>query len=234
MSFFIEQADDGYGGVIYNFTSAGNVALIIGVIALFSLSMLLLKKKIHKISEQQLVFTAMAIALGTVLSNLKLFHFPTGGSITLFSMLIICLPGYWYGLGVGSLCGLTYGILQLILDPYIVHPVQFVIDYLLAFTVLGLSGCFKDKKNGLTFGYILAVIGRFVCAVLSGWIFFGSYAWEGWGALSYSLAYNAIYIFSEMALTLIVIQIPAVKKALARIKQLAVSTETKSLTEEKA
>ena len=128
------------------------------------------------------------------------------------------------------MCGLTYGLLQLILDPYVVHPMLLVIDYLLAFSVLGLSGILKDKKNGLTIGFIIAVIGRYICAVLSGWVFFGSYAWEGWGALSYSLVYNAIYIFSEMALTLIVIQIPAVKNALGRVRQLAINTDTKAVS----
>jgi thiamine transporter len=62
-----------------------------------------------------------------------------------------------------------------------------------------------------------------VFSVISGWIFFGSYAWDGWSALPYSLVYNAIYIFSEAAITVIILLIPAVSKALARVKSMALS-----------
>lgn len=174
-----------------------------------------------KLTVKQLVFCAMAIALGTVLSNIKLFEFPTGGSITPLSMLVICLPGYFFGLCAGLLTGVAYGVLQLLIDPYVLYPMQLVVDYLLAFGALGLSGLFTNAKNGMIKGYITAVLGRFVFAVISGWIFFGSYAWEGWAPLPYSLAYNAIYIFSEAAITVIILMLPAIKKALASIKKMA-------------
>ena len=48
-----------------------------------------------RLTPKKLAFCAVAVALGVVLSNVKLFHFPTGGSITLLSMLVVCLPGYW-------------------------------------------------------------------------------------------------------------------------------------------
>ncbi len=174
-----------------------------------------------KLTVKQLVFCAMAIALGTVLSNIKLFEFPNGGSITLLSMLVICLPGYFFGLGAGLLTGVAYGVLQLLIDPYVLYPMQLVVDYLLAFGALGLSGLFTNAKNGMIKGYITAVLGRFVFAVISGWIFFGAYAWEGWAPLPYSLAYNAMYIFSEAAITVIILMLPAIKKALASIKKTA-------------
>lgn len=179
------------------------------------------KKPGGRLTVKQLVFCAMAIALGTVLSNIKLFEFPTGGSITLLSMLVICLPGYFFGLGAGLLTGVAYGVLQLLIDPYVLYPMQLVVDYLLAFGALGLSGLFTDAKNGLIKGYIVAVLGRFVFAVISGWIFFGAYAWEGWAPLPYSLAYNAIYIFSEAAVTIIIFLLPPVKKAVASVKKVA-------------
>lgn len=174
-----------------------------------------------KLTVKQLVFCAMAIALGTVLSNIKLFEFPTGGSITPLSMLVICLPGYFFGLGAGLLTGVAYGVLQLLIDPYVLYPMQLVVDYLLAFGALGLSGLFTNAKNGMIKGYITAVLGRFVFAVISGWIFFGAYAWEGWAPLPYSLAYNAMYIFSEAAITVIILMLPAIKKALASVKKIA-------------
>lgn len=179
------------------------------------------KPESGKLTIKQLAFCAMAIALGTVLSNIKIFHFPYGGSVTLLSMLVICLPGYFFGLGAGLMTGLAYGVLQLLIDPYVLFPLQLVVDYLLAFGALGLSGLFSNAKNGLVKGYIAAVLGRYVFAVISGWIFFGVYAWEGWAPLPYSLAYNATYIFAEAAVSIVVILLPPVKSAIGRIRKLA-------------
>lgn len=173
------------------------------------------------VTVKQLAFCAMAIALGTILSNIKLYDFPWGGSITLLSMLIICLPGYWFGLGAGLLTGVAYGVLQLLVDPYVLYPIQVVVDYLLAFGALGLSGLFAGSKHGLIKGYIAAILGRYVFAVISGWIFFGAYAWEGWNPFVYSLVYNGIYIFAEAAITLIILAIPAIGKMFGQLKNMA-------------
>lgn len=167
---------------------------------------------------KRLAFCAISIALGTVLSYVKLFHFPWGGSITLLSMFVITLPGYFYGLGAGLITGVAYGALQLLIDPYVIFPIQLVVDYFLAFGALGLSGLFANAKNGLIKGYITGVLGRYVFVVISGWIFFGEYAWEGWAALPYSLVYNGIYVFGEAVITIIVIMLPPVKKAINRVK----------------
>lgn len=174
-----------------------------------------------KLTVRQLVFCAMAVALATVLSNIKIFHFPTGGSITLLSMLVACLPGYFFGLGAGLMTGLAYGVLQLLVDPYVLYPMQLVMDYLLAFGALGLSGLFSNAKNGLLKGYIVGVLGRYVFTVASGCIFFASYAWEGWGVLPYSLVYNGIYIFAEAGVSIVVILLVPVKSAIGRIRRLA-------------
>lgn len=166
---------------------------------------------------RKLVFCAMSIGLATALSCIKLFSFPWGGSITLLSMFAAALPGYFFGLGTGLTSCLAYGALQLFIDPYVISPVQLVVDYFLAFGALGLSGVFANAKGGLLKGYITAVLGRYVFAVVSGWIFFADYAWEGWG-IFYSPVYNGIYIFAEMALTIIVISLPPVKGAVSRVK----------------
>lgn len=175
------------------------------------------------LTVKQLAFCAMSIALGTVLSFVKIFDFPWGGSITLLSMLVIALPGYFYGLGVGLITGLAYGALQLIIDPYVIFPIQLVVDYFLAFGALGLSGLFANAKNGLVKGYITGIMGRYVFAVISGWIFFGEYAWEGWAVLPYSLVYNGIYIFAEAAITIVIIMLPPVKSVMNRVKAIAIS-----------
>ncbi len=219
---FYDVVVNDWGETTYVPTTLGNVCLIILILVLLFLAAGFIKKRSKKLSIQQLAFCAVAIALGTVLSNIKVFSFPTGGSITLLSMLVICLPGYWFGLSAGILTGVAYGVLQMLFDPYILFPAQLVVDYLLAFGALGLSGLFCKRKHGLIPGYILAVLGRYAFAVLSGWLFFGMYAWEGWNPLPYSLAYNAIYIFAEAAVTIVVLLLPPVRNALEMVKKQAV------------
>lgn len=233
MLFYSEESE--WGEVLYYPTTLGKVLLGVAIAALLVVAILLAKSAAKKfvkreniatdkkpgfsLSVKQLAVCAVAIALGTVLSDVKLFHFPTGGSITAFSMLIICLPGYFFGLGAGLMTGVAYGVLQLIIDPYVLYPLQLVVDYLLAFGALGLSGLLNKGKFGVIWGYILAVIGRYVFAVISGWIFFGEWAWEGWNPLAYSLAYNAIYIFAEAAATIVILLIPMVRKVMIRLKR---------------
>lgn len=208
-----------WGEVTYIPTTLGNALLIITIIALLTAAMFFAKRNRQKLSVRQLVFCAASIALGTVLSNLKLFHFPTGGSVTMLSMLVVCLPGYWFGLGAGLMSGIAYGVLQLLIDPYVLFPAQLIVDYLLAFGALGLSGIFANSSYGLIKGYLAGVAGRYFFAVISGCIFFGAYAWEGWSVLPYSLVYNGIYIFAEAAVTIVVLLLPPVRQAMARLKK---------------
>lgn len=178
-----------------------------------------------KITTRQIVFSAMAIALATVIAVvIKLPSLPNGGSVTLFSMLIVTLVGYWYGPVVGITAAVAYGILQFITGPYVVHPAQVILDYPLAFGALGLSGFFKDKKNGLLTGYIVGVIGRFFWAMVSGLIFYTEYVDSLQGnmaAIWASIAYNLSYLLPEAVLTIILISLPAVKKAMGSIKAMA-------------
>lgn len=216
-----------WGEVTYEPTMLGNVLLAVVIIALIVVAAVIGKKKVadagmgKKLTAKQIAFCAMSIALATILSNIKLFHFPTGGSVTLLSMFVVTLPGFFFGPVAGIVTAVSYGVFRMIINPYILFPAQLVVDYLLAFGALGLSGFFSNAKNGLIKGYIAGVLGRFVFSVISGWIFFGSYAWEGWGALPYSIVYNAIYMFSEAILTVIVLLIPAVKNAVYRVKDMA-------------
>ena len=214
MSFFIMSTDNGYV-----LKTAGYVALTVLFIAvLYSAVFLSNKREKKSTNTKQLVFCAMIVALGTVASFLKVYEFPFGGTITLCSMLFVCLAGYFYGPSTGIITGCAYGILQLITQPFIVYPLQVMVDYIFAFSALGLSGLFYKAKNGLLKGYLLGVFGRYVFAVISGWIFFSEYAWQGWAALPYSLVYNGIYIAAEALLTVIIISVPSVKKVLERIK----------------
>lgn len=183
--------------------------------------------KEKKVTTKQLVFAAMAIALATVISAVvKLPSLPNGGSITLFSMLLVTLVGYWYGAAVGIVAAVSYGILQFLTGPYVVHPVQVLLDYPLAFGALGISGFFQGKKNGLLKGYLAGVLGRLFFASLSGIIFYTVYV-EGFRenmvAIWAGIVYNMSYIVPEAAATVILISLPSVKNALAKIKEMAQS-----------
>lgn len=234
---FYNVVIDEWGGTTYVPTTLGNVLLVIIIAALLIGAILFAKsyaakqntetnaaaKKIGKLTVKQLVFCAMSLALGTLLSEIKIIDFPWGGSATLLSMLVICLPGYLFGLGAGLMTGVAYGVLQILIDPYILFPLQLVMDYLLAFGALGLSGLFANSKNGLIKGYLVGILGRYVFVVLSGYIFFAEYTWEGWAPLPYSLVYNGIYIFAEAAITLIILAVPAVRKGIGAVKKTALS-----------
>lgn len=221
MSFFATLVDDSY-----QLTTAGYTALVVLMLALVLAGCALFGGK-KKFSAKQLAFSAIAIALATVTSMLKLFHLPMGGSITLFSMLFIVLIGYWYGLGGGLTAAVAYGILQLVCDPYIISIPQLLLDYVFGFGALGLSGIFSKSKHGLIKGYLAGVLGRYFFTFLSGYIFFGMYA-EAYtsnatlNGIIYSLLYNGAYIIPEAAITLILIALPPVNKALAQVKQQAV------------
>lgn len=221
MSIFVTISEDGSTAL----TAAGYVFTVILFAAALLIAAFAAKRNADKrrMGAKQIAFCAMSIALATLLSMVKLYEFPFGGSVTAFSMLFICLAGYFYGPATGILTAVAYGILQFLLGPYVLFPIQVLVDYPLAFGALGLAGVFyQAKKNGLVKGYLLGICGRYVFAVISGWIFFGEYAWEGWSALPYSLAYNAAYIFAEGIITIIILKIPAVSKGLAQVKRMAV------------
>lgn len=172
---------------------------------------------------RQLVFCAICLALAVVTSYIKIVSLPFGGSITLFSMLFVSLPGYFYGPKTGIAAGITYGILNFILGPYIYAPVQVLLDYPLAFGALGLSGFFNKKKWGLVIGYITGVIGRYIFHVISGYVFFASYAPSGTNPLVYTLAYNLTYILPELVITIILLCLPAVRNGINQLRRQSVT-----------
>lgn len=219
---FATKVSDGYGGFEYSMKPLGYaVMIVVFLLLLFTISALRKQERKTLFSTKQLVFAAISMALAVVTSYLKLFHAPMGGSITLCSMLFITLIGYWYGPTIGLTSAIAYGLLQLIIDPYIISIPQMLIDYIFAFGALGLSGFFCNKKHGLIKGYLLGIFGRFVFATLSGVIFFASYAPEGMSPIIYSIGYNFFYIAIEGAITVVIIAIPQVASALGQVKKYA-------------
>ncbi|MDD2972059.1 MAG: energy-coupled thiamine transporter ThiT [Lachnospiraceae bacterium] len=178
-------------------------------------------------NAKALAFSGVALALATVISVfIKLPSLPFGGSVTLFSMLVVCLIGYCYGPVVGITAAVAYGVLQFITQPYVVHPLQVVLDFPLAFGALGLSGLFHNTKNGLIKGYCIGVLGRFIVHCISGVIFYTEYVGSFGGnvaAIWTGILYNMTYIVPEFAATLILLAIPAVRKAITQFRQMATS-----------
>ena len=209
-------------------TTAGYAVSIAAVVILLAAVFILLKKSSSssKMTTQQIVVCAVAIALAYVCSYIQVFKLPFGGSVTLFSMLFIVLIGYWYGPKVGILTGLAYGILQFLQEPYVLNFVQVCCDYILAFAALGIAGFFRNKKHGLIKGYIAGILGRGLFHTIGGYLFWMSYMPENFPkSLSavYPIVYNYSYILAEGIITIIVLCIPAVTKALNQIKQTVVS-----------
>ncbi|WKY48243.1 energy-coupled thiamine transporter ThiT [Eubacteriaceae bacterium ES3] len=192
------------------------IALLIfsGLLVIF----LITDKKSDSTKPKAMTFSAIAIAFAFVLNQITLFRLPQGGSITPLSMLFIILVGYFFGVRQGVLAGICFGLLDLMINPYVISPIQMLVDYPLAFGALGLSGLLKDKESVIP-AYLLGVSGRFIFSFLSGLIFFGMYAPEGFNGFTWSLVYNGSYLFGEAVLTVIVLTIPAIKRLILQVKQ---------------
>lgn len=159
---------------------------------------------------------AMMIALATILSYIKFVDLPYGGSITL-EMIPLVLMGLRRGTKWGFLTGFVHGILQMIIGfsnvlycaTLLAQIGCILLDYVLAFSVLGLAGVFarpfKNRKVGCMVGSAVVCFLRFVCSFLSGWLLWGSYAPEGQAAWLYSLGYNASYMIPDTIIVVVVI-----------------------------
>ncbi len=187
---------------------------------------------------QKVVVSGVFIALATVLSLVVIFKLPYGGSITLLSMLPVMILGYMYGIKWGILCGLVYGIVQAMLGATMSSAfagltgfnvvLMAILDYLVAFAVLGTAGMFKGKiKNdtlAFSLGAVVAGLLRMLTHFTSGFILWGSYAEWFFGtenmnnefgnyilsnfsgtslAMMYSIIYNCSYMIPEIITTVI-------------------------------
>ena len=208
-------------------TTAGYAVTIIAGIIFFIAALVVASKHSvkGKMTTHQLVFCAVAIALAFVTSFIKIFEMPWGGSVTLCSMLFIVLVGNWYGVGTGILVGLVYGILQFLQGPYVLSFFQVGCDYIFAFAALGLAGLFAKKEHGLLKGYIVAVFARGLFHVIGGYLYWMSYMPDSFPkslTTVYPIVYNYSYLLIEGVITVIIISIPAVAKALGTVKKMAI------------
>jgi thiamine transporter len=189
-------------------------AFVIGLVAASFLIAKVLRKN-EKFNTKKLTYASLCIALSFILSYIRLYHWPQGGSITPGSMIPLMLFAFLFGPVEGILAGFVYGILQLIQDPFIVHWFQVLLDYPLAFGALGLAGYFR---NNFSVGVIFGGLGRMFFHFLSGVFFFGSYAPPNMSPVLYSLVVNGTIIGSEVLICLVISFIPQFKHAIAKIK----------------
>ena len=154
---------------------------------------------------------AIMVALAFVLSFVKLYELPNGGSLTPAMFPILLFAVRW-GLGKGLMAGFVFGLLQLMFDnAYAWGWQSMLLDYLLAFTPLGLAGLFKGKSWGIFPGTVVGCVGRFIVHYISGVTIYRIYEpteIPGIGvfddAVLYSIVYNGSYMLPNMLLALAV------------------------------
>jgi len=125
------------------------------------------------------------------------------------------IPILWLALRrgwkVGIAAGAVFGVVDLFIEPFVVHPIQLILDYPLAFACLGIAGFFKKIPIA---GVIVAISARFICHFTSGIVYFANYAPEGMNVAVYSAIYNATYIIPSMIICALIIGILQKSKTL--------------------
>ncbi len=164
-----------------------------------------------------LVECALMIALAIVLDILPLPKWPNGGSVSV-SMVPIVFLSYRHGAKWGLLTGFVYCIVQIITGFYappagtiLAFTMCILLDYVIAFTVLGAADLFakplSNKLVGYTVGALAVTFIRFLCSFLSGILIWDSFAPEGQPVWLHSLTYNGGYMIPNMFLTAVIIAV---------------------------
>jgi thiamine transporter len=157
-----------------------------------------------KIQTKIVAEVVVSVALAYALNMIVMFRMPQGGSVTAVSMVPLLWLALRRGVRVGVIGGIIFGIVDMFPQPFVVHPVQFLLDYPLAFGALGLAGFFQTHPIG---GVFSGIAGRFACHFIAGVIFFGMYAPEGMNPIVYSAIYNGSYLIVELVFSVIVMYI---------------------------
>ena len=213
------DAGDWNGVTLDGATDAG---LYISAIALTAIIIVVsfITDKTKGFDTRAITFAAISIALSFALSYIRILHMPMGGSITFASMLPLMLYSYMFGCKKGLIAGIVYGFLQAIQDPWLLHPAQFALDYLVAFMAMALTGCLRNvaslkgkMRTQFTLGAIIAGVMRYISHYFSGVFAFGTfgadYAEEyGISALAnpyfYSFVYQSMYVIPEIVIVIVV------------------------------
>lgn len=184
--------------------------------ALFFLLVVLLKIKQVRLSVSMAASSGLMLAMAVILTAFPFYRMPNGGSVTLGGMLPLFFISFAYGPEVGMLAGFAYSLMNLVMAPYILHPVQVLFDYPLPFMALGLAGCFpRHHMAGIT----AAVAVRLFFHFLSGVVFFGSYAPAGTSIYLYSFVTNLTYLLPNLVICLVFYRLLPVERFLSLMKR---------------
>ena len=218
-----------YGDVAENYPNANLVGMIVSAVVFMAIMVVMWfvgdKRKMS--DTRSIVYGAISIALSFALSYARIFKLPQGGSVTFASLLPLMIYCCMFGTRRGLIVCTIYGVLQALQDPYIIHPMQFLLDYPLAFGLIGVSGIFmekgvfKDKKVvAFLLGGVIAVVLRYACHVCSGVFAFADYAdLDKYGtAIAYSLAYNS-FAFVDMLIALVAGSVMFASKSFTALMQ---------------
>ncbi len=170
-------------------------------------------------TTRKLTHSSLMIALALVLSMIKLFHLPNGGSITPASMAPIILIALMYPTKWALFTSFVYSLVQMV-ESFYAPPTQdllsfvlvILLDYVLAFGILGCAGLVArrikaNKVLGASIATLTVIFGRFFCSFLSGILIWGAYAPEGTPVWIYSLGINGSIMIGEMVTTTIVMAV---------------------------
>ncbi len=218
-----------YGDVAEYYPNANLVGMIVSAVVFMAIMVVMWfvgdKRKMS--DTRSIVYGAISIALSFALSYARVFKLPQGGSVTFASLLPLMIYCCMFGTRRGLIVCTIYGVLQALQDPYIIHPMQFLLDYPLAFGLIGVSGIFmekgvfKDKKVvAFLLGGVIAVVLRYACHVCSGVFAFADYAdLDKYGtAIAYSLAYNS-FAFVDMLIALVAGSVMFASKSFTALMQ---------------
>lgn len=184
--------------------------------ALFFLLVALLKIKQVRLSVSMAASSGLMLVMAVILTAFPFYRMPNGGSVTLGGMLPLFFISFAYGPEVGMLAGFAYSLMNLVMAPYILHPVQVLFDYPLPFMALGLAGCFpRHHMAGIT----AAVAVRLFFHFLSGVVFFGSYAPAGTSIYLYSFVTNLTYLLPNLVICLVFYRLLPVERFLSLMKR---------------
>lgn len=179
---------------------------------LFFLLVALLKIKQVRLSVSMAASSGLMLAMAVILTAFPFYRMPNGGSVTLGGMLPLFFISFAYGPEVGMLAGFAYSLMNLVMAPYILHPVQVLFDYPLPFMALGLAGCFPRH-------HMAAVAVRLFFHFLSGVVFFGSYAPAGTSIYLYSFVTNLTYLLPNLVICLVFYRLLPVERFLSLMKR---------------
>ena len=194
------------------YVNVSQVGLVLGAVALVALIAVvaLVFGKKGESNSRSIAYASVCIALSFALSYMKIFKLPQGGSITLASLLPLMLYSYKFGVRKGVTAGAIYGILQAIQDPWIIHPMQFLLDDPIAWAGIGSAGIFNEREVfkkpvlNFMFGAVVAVLFRYAAHVLSGIFAFAIYGIEaGYSPVAWGFLYNS-FTLADMAISMAV------------------------------